>query len=95
MTLPLDPPAELSPAAPEGGEGRATGSVWRLILDVFLRNRLAVAGLAIIVLMAMFSFIGPLLYKTDQLDPNLLSVNLGPGGGHPLEIGRASCRERV
>ena len=45
MTLPLDLPADLSPAAPEAGEGRATGSVWRLILDVFLKNRLAVAGL--------------------------------------------------
>jgi peptide/nickel transport system permease protein len=84
MTLPLDPPAELSPAAPEGGEGRATGSVWRLILDVFLRNRLAVVGLAIIVFMAMFSFIGPLLYHTDQVHTNINQVTRPPSSAHPL-----------
>ena len=32
----------------------------------------------------LFSFIGPLVYHTDQLNPNLASTNLGPGGSFPL-----------
>jgi peptide/nickel transport system permease protein len=41
-------------------------------------------GLVIIGLTLLFSFIGPLLYHTDQINPSLASVNLAPGGGHPL-----------
>jgi peptide/nickel transport system permease protein len=83
MTLPLDPPVELS-AAPEGGEGRATGAVWRLIFDVFIKNRLAVAGLLIIVFMFLFSFAGPLFYHTDQVHTNLHEITLPPSSAHPL-----------
>jgi peptide/nickel transport system permease protein len=83
MTLPLDPPADLA-TTPEGGEGRATGSVWRLIFDVFVKNRLAVVGLAIIVFMVLFSFVGPLFYHTDQVHTNLSQVNLPPSSAHLL-----------
>jgi peptide/nickel transport system permease protein len=83
MTLPLDRPADFS-AAPEGGEGRATGSVWRLIFDVFVKNRLAVVGLLIIACMVLFSFVGPLLYHTDQVHTNLNQVTLPPSAAHPL-----------
>jgi peptide/nickel transport system permease protein len=83
MTLPLDRPADLS-AALEGGEGRATGSVWRLIFDVFIKNRLAVVGLLIVVCMVLFSFVGPLLYHTDQVHTNLNQVTLPPSSAHPL-----------
>jgi peptide/nickel transport system permease protein len=83
MTLPLDRPADYS-AVPDGSEGRATGSVWRLIFDVFIKNRLAVIGLLVIILMALFSFVGPFLYHTDQVHTNLSQVTLPPGSGHPL-----------
>lgn len=83
MTLPLDPPVDLS-ASPEGGEGRATGSLWRLILDVFIKNRLAVAGLLIILFMVLFSFVGPLFYHTDQVHTNLHAITLPPSSAHPL-----------
>jgi peptide/nickel transport system permease protein len=83
MTLPLDLPTGLS-SAPDGGEGRATGSVWRLVFDVFIKNRLAVAGLLIIVFMVLFSFVGPLLYHTDQVRTNIGQVTLRPSGAHPL-----------
>ena len=83
MTLPLDPPVDLS-ATPEGGEGRATGSVWRLIFDVFVKNRLAVVGLLIIVFMVLFSFVGPLFYHTDQVHTNLHEITLPPSSAHPL-----------
>jgi len=83
MTVPLDLPANLS-SAPEGGEGRATGSVWRLIIGVFIKNRLAVVGLLIIVIMVLFSFVGPLFYHTDQVHTNLHQISLPPSAAHPL-----------
>jgi peptide/nickel transport system permease protein len=69
---------------PSGGEIVATGSPWRLIGRTFAQNRLAIVGVVLVVVITLFSFIGPLIYKTDQLDPNLLTVNLSPGTGHPL-----------
>ncbi len=30
----------------------------------------------------LFSFLGPLVDPTDQINPNLIAVNLGPGAGH-------------
>jgi peptide/nickel transport system permease protein len=73
--------AELE-AIPSGGEVVSTGSPWRLIARTFAQNRLAIVGVVVVVLIAAFSFIGPLLYHTDQLNPNLTSVNLSPGGSH-------------
>jgi peptide/nickel transport system permease protein len=69
---------------PEGGEVHAAGSPWRLIGRTFLQNRLAIVGVVVVVLVILFSFIGPLLYHTDQFNPNLIDVNLGPSGSHPL-----------
>jgi peptide/nickel transport system permease protein len=83
MTLPLDRPADLS-AVREGGEGSATGSVWRLILDVFIKNRLAVVGLLIILLMVLFSFVGPLIYHTNQVFTNISQITQPPSSAHPL-----------
>jgi len=69
---------------PEGGEVVATGSPWRLVARTFTQNRLAVAGVVVVVALILFSYIGPLIYHTDQFNPNLAEVNLPPGGGHPL-----------
>jgi peptide/nickel transport system permease protein len=69
---------------PEGGEVGAVQSGWRLAVREFMSNRLATAGLVILVLLVLFSFIGPFLYHTDQLNSNLLLTNQPPGGGYPL-----------
>lgn len=69
---------------PEGGEVVSSGSPWRLVGRTFVQNKLAVLGVGLIVTLTLFSFVGPLLYPTDQFNPNLLQVNLPPGGGHPL-----------
>ncbi len=51
----------------------------------FTRNRLAVAGLVAIVLLVLFSFLGPVVHHTDQVHTNLRQANLSPGtGGHLL-----------
>jgi len=55
------------------------GLVWRLA-----RQRDAVAGLVLILLLLVFCFIGPLLHPTDQLHTNLAITNLAPNGAHLL-----------
>ena len=60
----------LHPHAPvqvEGGEARIGGSAWKLAAYVFLENRLAVAGLVVVVVMFLFCFAGPLIYRTNQV----------------------------
>ncbi|HVT69189.1 MAG TPA: ABC transporter permease, partial [Trebonia sp.] len=53
-------------------------------LEVFLENRLALAGVALLVAIIVFCFLGPVFYHTDQVHVNLGSEDLAPGPGHPL-----------
>jgi len=69
---------------PEGGEVTSSGSPWVLVARTFAQNRLAIIGVGFVILVTLFSFVGPLIYHTDQLNPNLTNVNLAPGGGYPL-----------
>jgi peptide/nickel transport system permease protein len=78
----LQPPGPES--LPEGGEASSSGSVWRLILRVFVQNRLAVVGLGIIAFVVLFCFVGPLVYHTNQATTNLNEMNLPPSGRHLL-----------
>ena len=73
-----------SVAGPEGGEVQFIASGWRLALSEFLENRLAVFGLAVIVLFFLFCFLGPLFHPTNQLLVNPLNTDLAPGGAHLL-----------
>jgi peptide/nickel transport system permease protein len=70
--------------SPDGGAVSGGGSAWRAILSVFIQNRLAILGVAIVVAMAMFSFVGPLVYHTDQVHTNLQIINEAPSSAHPL-----------
>jgi peptide/nickel transport system permease protein len=81
----LAPGAEpLSPQGVEGGAARPTGSMLRLTVVSFLENKLAVAGLGILVLLALFCFVGPHVYLTNQKTVNPVINNLGPTGSHLL-----------
>jgi ABC-type dipeptide/oligopeptide/nickel transport system permease subunit len=77
------PPADIT-RAPEGGDVTVIQSGWRLAVREFVRNKLAVAGLAIIVFFVLFSFAGPLFYHGNILSSNLLQTNSPPGAGHPM-----------
>ena len=77
------PPLDVQ-RAPEGGEVSAVQSGWRLALREFSSNRLAVIGFAILIFFVLFSFVGPLIYKTNQLDTSLTLSNLPPSGAHLL-----------
>jgi peptide/nickel transport system permease protein len=61
-----------------------TRSAFRRGLEVFLENKLAVAGVVILVLMFAFCFIGPLVYYGNTSVVNFGQQTLPPGAGHPL-----------
>ncbi|MET0134221.1 MAG: ABC transporter permease [Kibdelosporangium sp.] len=54
-------------------------------LKLFMRNKLALAGITILVLLVVFCFLGPLFYRTEQVLTSLADGRLAPGvDGHPL-----------
>lgn len=73
----------LDPAAPilPGEVGRR--SLRGAIRD-FRRNLMGVIGLGAIIVMLLFSFVGPLLYPTDQIHPDLLRITQHPSAQFPL-----------
>jgi len=77
------PPLDVT-GAPEGGEIGPVQSGWRLALQEFARNRLAVVGLGVLVFFVLFCFGGPFVYHANVLSTNLAATNLPPGLGHPL-----------
>ena len=72
------------PVLVEGGEAKVTGSAWKLAAYVFLENRLAVVGLAFVILVLLFCFVGPLVYRTDQVNTDITQVTQAPSAAHPL-----------
>jgi peptide/nickel transport system permease protein len=77
------PPLDVT-RAPEGGEIGPIQAGWRLALREFARNKLAVAGLGILLFFVLFCFLGPLFYHGNVLSTDLSSTDLRPGAGHPL-----------
>jgi peptide/nickel transport system permease protein len=59
--------------------------VRRQLIAALGANRLVLVGVAMLVLITLFCFVGPLLYSTDQVHVDFQAVNLKPGtAGHPL-----------
>jgi peptide/nickel transport system permease protein len=87
----IDATPSVDPTTPvEGGEVDSEGSALRLFLRTFTENKVAVAGVVILVLIALFSWVGPHLYHSDQTNPTLIlpdgqkGPNAPPGPGRPL-----------
>jgi peptide/nickel transport system permease protein len=59
-------------------------STFRRGLEVFLENKLAVAGVGIFVAMLLFCFVGPLVYHGNTTVVDFANETLPPGAGHPL-----------
>lgn len=70
--------------APEAGDLAETSRPWVLIGRSFLDNKIALLGVVLVAAVIGFCFIGPLLYHTNQLQPNLLRLNRPPSAQHPL-----------
>jgi ABC-type dipeptide/oligopeptide/nickel transport system permease subunit len=77
------PPLDVT-RAPEGGEIGPIQSGWRLALREFMRNRLAVVGVAILLFFVVFCFLGPFFYHGNVLQVDLINSHDPPGAGHPL-----------
>lgn len=74
-------------AGPAGGDVVSSGNLLRQIARVFGENRLAVVGLAVIVLMVLFCWVGPLVYPTNQVNAAQAlnnNLNASPSGAHLL-----------
>jgi peptide/nickel transport system permease protein len=82
--------ASLDPASAPGERGsdpRPPGSERSIVATfarTFLENRLAALGAVLLLAIVLFCFAGPLVYHTNQADPNLMLVNQPPGPGGPL-----------
>jgi len=64
---------------------RAVGTGrWRGALAVLRANPLATAGAAIVIAVAAFCFLGPLVYHSNETRVLLSQGNLSPRPGHPL-----------
>lgn len=74
------------PAAAPGHEeaGQATPSLARRTLSVFKDNKLALAGVIVLVLLLAFCYLGPLIHPTEQIRTDLTQANQGPGAAHLL-----------
>jgi peptide/nickel transport system permease protein len=68
----------------EGGAVAASGSPWQLVLRTFAQNKLALLGVALIIFLVLFSFIGPLIYHSNQTTDNIIAQSRPPGGPYPL-----------
>jgi peptide/nickel transport system permease protein len=83
--LPLDPEMRLVPeSGADAGDAAEGGSAIRLLIAVFTENRLAVIGVIVVVLFALFCIIGPIIYHTNQVQVNLGLENQPPSIRHLL-----------
>jgi peptide/nickel transport system permease protein len=58
--------------------------LYRRVAGQLIRNPAAMISLGVLVAMALFCFVGPFIYHTDQVHVNLAIKDLRPGGAHPL-----------
>lgn len=82
----LGAPLAGSGSEPGWDEG-VGGSLWRQILRVFVDNKLAVLGVAVIVLVVLFCYVGPAIYHTNQTNSQtalLNSTQNSPPSAHDL-----------
>ncbi|MGB6583228.1 MAG: ABC transporter permease [Streptosporangiaceae bacterium] len=81
VTDEVEPPAG---AAPAGLPATRPRGMFVRGLEVFVENKLALIGVALLVAIVGFCFLGPVFYHTDQVHVNLAIENQPPGAGHPL-----------
>lgn len=74
---------QMAPEAP-GAPVTVAATGFRLAARRFRSNTLAVIGLALIVVIVLFCFVGPFVYPTDQTHTLLEQANQGPSAAHWL-----------
>ncbi|MHB1592980.1 MAG: ABC transporter permease [Streptosporangiaceae bacterium] len=83
--MPATAVADGGDAAPAGlAPGGHPRSLVRRGWDVFAENRLALLSLGVLVVIFGFCFIGPLIYRTDQVHTHILDSLCSPSASHLL-----------
>jgi peptide/nickel transport system permease protein len=77
-------PADASFATPSAGVDGDQGQGAHSGLRSWASLRQAQIGVGIVLALVAFSFLGPLIYHTNQVTVNLNNATLPPGAGHPL-----------
>jgi len=62
----------------------APRGMFRRAWEVFAENKLALAGVAFVVFILLFCFVGPHIYVTNQVDTNLINTLCPPSGSNLL-----------
>jgi peptide/nickel transport system permease protein len=75
--------SDLTQAPDQGRGSKGTGS-FRAFVRVYQQSRPGVAGLAIVIAATVFSFLGPVVYRTDQVHVNLNAISEPPSLHHLL-----------
>jgi peptide/nickel transport system permease protein len=91
-----NPSADVAPSLPEGPvattESAALGlsptyksrSMFRRGWEVFAENKMALASLGFLIFIVLFCFVGPMIYKTNQINTNLNDYLCTPSASHLL-----------
>ena len=82
-TLPPTTGAGPEPEPPVGLSAMSRSHLGRLLVTA-REHKLAAAGLVTAIGLTLFSFIGPLVYHTNETGTNLVLANLPPSAAHPL-----------
>jgi peptide/nickel transport system permease protein len=77
-------PAEAAFAGPGAGADDGQQQAARSVFRSWASLRQAQIGVGIVLALVVFSFLGPLVYHTNQVTVNLNNATLPPGTGHPL-----------
>ena len=80
-------PGSLDNAGPQADIGDSRGPAARptvVMVRTLYENKIALAGVAVVLLITAFCFIGPLLYHTNQTSPNPAILNEPPSARHLL-----------
>jgi peptide/nickel transport system permease protein len=84
---PFGSPGTLLAQPPDTAGGQAADkprSMFRRGWEVFAENRLALVGVGFVIFIFLFCFVGPLIYKTQQVSVTLSNAYCTPGGQHLL-----------
>ncbi len=84
---PLASPGTLLAPPPEAGGQQADAkprSMFRRGWEVFAENKLALVGLGFVIFVLLFCFVGPLIYKTQQVSVTLANSYCTPSAQHLL-----------
>lgn len=83
MSEMIDPTTTVAEApAPAKNAGGKPMSKWTLYTRRFMRNKPAVGGIIIFVLLVLFAIVGPLIAKWDHVELDFLNLGTAPSADH-------------